>query len=155
MLIKMIKVSLKLTYGILVALELALRHGSAPVQAKVIAKRQSIPIRFIEQVLQTLRQGGVVDSVRGAQGGYSLKTAPSDLSLADIVEAMNGSLETNVRQMPTNGQAKRPIHQEALLSTIWDRVHQAELDVLNSVTLETLTKQYTQLEQKQVPMYHI
>lgn len=155
MLFKMIRVPLKLTYGILVALELALRYGTAPVQAKVIAQRQSIPIRFIEQVLQTLRQGGVVDSVRGAQGGYFLKTAPSGLSLADIVEAMNGSMETDARQMPTNGQAKRPIHHEALLSTIWDRVRQAELDVLNSVTLETLTKQYTQLEQEQVPMYHI
>ena len=64
-------------------------------------------------------------------------------------------METDIRQMPTNGQTKRPIHQEALLSTIWDRVHQAELDVLNSVTLETLIKQYTQLEQEQVPMYHI
>jgi Rrf2 family cysteine metabolism transcriptional repressor len=149
------KVPLKLTYGILVALELGLRYGSAPVQAKVIAQRQSIPIRFIEQVLQTLRQGGVVDSVRGAQGGYSLKTAPSELSLADIVEAMNGSLETDVRQMPTNGQAKRPIQHEALLSTIWDRVRQAELEVLNSVTLESLTQQYAQLEQEQVPMYHI
>ncbi len=151
----MIKVPLKLTYGILVAVELALRYGASPVQAKVIAKRQSIPMRFIEQVLQSLRQGGVVESVRGAQGGYTLKTDPARLSLADIVEAMNGSLDTDVRQMPRNGQAKRPIHHEALLSTIWDRVRQAELDVLNSVTLETLTKQYAQMEREQVPMYHI
>ena len=149
------KVPLKLTYRIFVALELALRYGTAPVQARVIASRQSIPIRFIEQVLQALKQGGVVDSLRGAQGGYSLKKAPSDLSLADIVEAMNGSLDSDVRQMTTNGQPKRPIQHEALLSTIWDRVRQAELEVLNSVTLEALTKQYTQLEQEQVPMYHI
>lgn len=151
----MIKVPLKLTYGILVALELAMRYGATPVQAKVIARRQSIPIRFIEQVLQALKQGGIVDSLRGAQGGYSLKKAPSDFSLADIVEAMNGTLESDVRQLSTNGQPKRPIHHEALLSTIWDRVRQAELEVLNSVTLQTLTEQYAQLEQEQVPMYHI
>ena len=149
------KVPLKLTYGILVALELALRYGTVPVQARVIATRQSIPIRFIEQVLQALKQGGVVESLRGAQGGYSLKKAPADLSLADIVEAMNGSLDSDVRQISHNGTAHRPIHHEALLSTIWDRVRQAELEVLNSVTLEALTKQYSQLEQEQVPMYHI
>jgi len=149
------RVPLKLTYGILVALELALRHGTAPVQARVIATRQSIPIRFIEQVLQALKQGGIVDSLRGAQGGYSLKKSPSDLSLADIVEAMNGSLDPDVRHMAHNGSTPRHIQHEALLSTIWDRVRQAELDVLNSVSLETLTKQYMQLEQEQVPMYHI
>jgi len=151
----MIKVPLKLTYGIFVALELALRYGTAPVQARVIASRQSIPIRFIEQVLQMLKQGGIVESSRGAQGGYSLKKAPSDLSLADIVEAMNGSMDSDIRHMTTNGHAKRPIQHEALLTTIWDRVRQAEFDVLNSVTLEALTQQYAQLEQEQIPMYHI
>ena len=151
----MFRVPLKLTYGIGVALELALRHGHAPVQARVIATRQSIPIRFIEQVLQALKQGGIVDSLRGAQGGYSLKKAPADLSLADIVEAMNGSLHTDVRQMSHNGQTKRPIQLEGLLSTIWDRAHQAELEVLNSVTLETLSQKYNQMEQEQIPMYHI
>ena len=151
----MFRVPLKLTYGIGVALELALHHGHAPVQARVIATRQSIPIRFIEQVLQTLKQGGIVDSLRGAQGGYYLKKVPTALSLADIVEAMNGSLGTDVRQMPRNGQAKRPIQLEGLLSTIWDRARQAELEVLNSVTLDTLSQQYSQMEQEQVPMYHI
>ena len=151
----MIRVPLKLTYGIWVALELALQYGRAPVQARVIATRQSIPIRFIEQVLQALKQGGIVDSLRGAQGGYSLKKAPADLSLADIVEAMNGSLHTDVRQMSHNGQTKRPIQLEGLLSTIWDRAHQAELEVLNSVTLETLSQKYNQMEQEQIPMYHI
>ena len=151
----MIRVPLKLTYGIWVALELALRYGHAPVQARVIATRQSIPIRFIEQVLQALKQGGIVDSLRGAQGGYSLKKTPADLSLADIVEAMNGSLHTDVRQMSHNGQTKRPIQLEGLLSTIWDRAHQAELEVLNSVTLETLSQKYNQMEQEQIPMYHI
>ena len=151
----MIKVSLKLTYGILAALELALRYGKAPVQAKVIARRQAIPVRFIEQVLQSLKHGGVVDSLRGAQGGYSLKKAPSDLSLADIVGAMHGSLETDVQQRSRNEPTNHSISHQALLSTVWDRVRQAEVEVLNSVTLETLTERYTQLEQKQVPMYHI
>ena len=151
----MLRVPLKLTYGIGVALELALRYGHAPVQARVIATRQSIPIRFIEQVLQALKQGGIVDSLRGAQGGYSLKKTPAAISLADIVEAMNGSWDADIRQMSHNGQTKRHIQFEGLLSTIWDRARQAELEVLNSVTLETLSQQYNQMEQEQVPMYHI
>ena len=86
------RVSLKATYGIMAALDLALQNGSAPVQAKAIAKRQAIPLRFLEQVLHAMKKAGIVDSLRGAQGGYTLGKKPEDVSLAEIVEALDGPL---------------------------------------------------------------
>ena len=86
----MTKFPIKITYGIAALLELALNRENTPLQAKVIAQRQEIPARFIEQILQALKQAGVVRSLRGAQGGYSLTQDPGDISLANIVEAMNG-----------------------------------------------------------------
>ncbi len=153
----MIKVPLKVTYGILTALDLALRSDTSPVQAKVIARRQNIPVRFIEQILHSLKQGGIIESLRGPQGGYSLRRDPAQVSLADIVEAMNGPFFSGA---PRNGGPNgRPdhqnIHSEALLASIWDRVHQAEREVLNSITLQGLVERYEQLEQERVPMYHI
>src|SRR3982751_4762884 len=86
------RVSLKATYGIMASIDLALQNGRAPVQSKAIAGRQAIPVRFLEQVLHAMKQAGLVDSVRGAQGGYALAKTPSEISLADIVEALDGPL---------------------------------------------------------------
>ena len=151
----MIKIPLKVTYAIFATLDLALRYGEGPIQARTIAKRQTIPPRFIEQVLQALKQGGIVDSIRGPQGGYVLRQPPSEVSLADVVETMNGQAEPDAREAGTNGHSVRPPYREALLSTLWNRVQQAEREVLSSVTLQSLIEQYTELEQKRAPMYHI
>ncbi len=151
----MFKIPTKITYAIFAALDLALRYGEGPIQAKVIARRQTIPPRFIEQVLHALKHGGVVDSVRGPQGGYVLRQPPSDVSLASIVETMNGQAEPDTRAAGTNGRGLRPPLQESLVSAIWGRVHQAEQEVLNAVTLQSLIEQYTRLEQQRAPMYHI
>ena len=151
----MLKIPLKVNYAIFATLDLALRYGEGPVQARTIARRQTIPPRFIEQVLHALKQGGIVDSIRGPQGGYVLRQPPSEVSLAAIVETMNGQTEPEAREAGTNGKPLRPPHREALLSRLWDRVYQAEREILSAVTLQSLIEQYTELEQQQAPMYHI
>ena len=151
----MIKVPVKVTYGVMAAVELAMHYGSLPVQAKVIAQRQGIPARFIEQILQALKQAGIVDSLRGAQGGYSLRKAPEQMSLGEVVDALNGQRDSMVHHMGTNGHGDRPIHQEKLLTTIWDRIREAEREILSSITLQSLVERYSQLEQERAPMYHI
>ncbi|MCS6317187.1 MAG: Rrf2 family transcriptional regulator [Nitrospira sp.] len=88
------KVSLRATYGIIAAVDLALHHAEQPVCAKSIAKRQAIPARFLEQVLHAMKKAGVVISQRGAQGGYVLSRKPSELSVADILDALEGPLLT-------------------------------------------------------------
>ena len=80
----MLKIPHKVTYAIFVTLDLALRYGEGPIQARTIARRQTIPPRFIEQVLHALKQGGIVDSIRGPQGGYVLRQPPSEVSLSLI-----------------------------------------------------------------------
>ena len=84
------RVSLRSTYGIMAAVDLALQAGSAPIQAKSIARRQGIPARFLEQVLHAMKKAGLVSSQRGAQGGYVLSKKPSDVSVAEILEALEG-----------------------------------------------------------------
>ena len=92
------KVSLKATYAILAALDIALHNGTMPVRAKSIAKRQAIPARFLEQVLNAMKRAGFVESSRGAQGGYTLRKPPADLSLAEIVQALDGSFAVHITQ---------------------------------------------------------
>jgi len=148
------KFSQKVTYAVMAALELSIRFGTAPVQAKAIAHNQSIPARFIEHILSALKQAGLVTSHRGAQGGYILSKEPSETSLAEIVQAINGST-TGQLNGSTNGHQDTPNAHDALLSGIWQQLHDAELAILHSISLQTLLDQYQELEDKRVLMYHI
>jgi Rrf2 family cysteine metabolism transcriptional repressor len=146
------RVSLKATYGIMAALDLALNNGVAPVQAKSIARRQGIPARFLEQVLLAMKKAGLVESTRGAQGGYLLSRDPQVVSLAEIVAALDDSLAP--RQIHSNGEGgRRKI--EKVLGHVWERVRQAELEVLGAVTLQELMERQQRLEAERALMYHI
>jgi Rrf2 family protein len=136
------------------AVDLALQTGDAPVQAKAIARRQGIPARFLEQVLHAMKKAGLVSSVRGAQGGYVLSKKPSELSVAEILEALDGPF---LSQAGLNGQAsmQRLGRSEPLLAKVWDQVHEAERHVLEAITVEELAGQQRQLEQQRSLMYHI
>jgi Rrf2 family protein len=137
-------------------IELARQDGSVPLQAKVIAKRQGIPSRFIEQILQYLKQAGIVRSLRGAQGGYTLAQHPSQISLADLVNSMNGSVsEPALKNWPANGQPENRQVPNALLSSIWQQVQEAEQAVLRVISIEKLVEQYQKLETQRGVMYHI
>ena len=149
------KVSLKATYGIMAALDLALHNGTSPVQAKTIAKRQAIPLRFLEQVLHAMKNAGLVESVRGAQGGYTLGKKPADVSLADIVEALDGPLSPGTPRGSAARRLRGQLKPDALLADVWERVHQAELSVLGAVTLKELAERQQQLHQKPTFIYHI
>ena len=149
------RVSLKATYGIMASIDMAIQNGHVPVQSKAIARRQDIPVRFLEQVLHAMKQAGLVDSVRGAQGGYVLAKVPSDISLAEIVEALDGPLTMPKQPKLSHrrGSVRTPF--DSLLSDIWTRVRQAELGVLSAVTLKDLVDRHQQLDQERALMYHI
>lgn len=148
------KVSLRATYGIIAAVDLALHDHDVPVQAKTIARRQGIPARFLEQVLHAMKKAGLVVSQRGAQGGYALNRKPQDLSLASILEVLEGPLtETNGRERRIPGA--RAQRQDALLAHVWDRIKQAELNILAEITVDQLASRQRQLEQQRSLMYHI
>ena len=147
------KVSLRSTYGIMAAVDLAMQTGSAPIQAKAIARRQGIPARFLEQVLHAMKNAGLVSSQRGAQGGYVLSRKPADVSVAEILEALEGPFLRRTTEM--NGRGHPINKSEALLSKVWDRVHEAERHVLEGITVEELASQQRQIEQQRSLMYHI
>lgn len=148
------KVSLRSTYGIMAAVDLAMHLETAPVQAKSIARRQGIPARFLEQVLHAMKKAGLVSSHRGAQGGYVLSKKPSELSVAEILEALDGPFYSGPG-LNGHSSVRRPSKSEVLLAKVWDRVGAAERDVLDAITVEDLASQQRQLEQQRSLMYHI
>ena len=102
-----------------------------------------------------MKKAGVVTSQRGAQGGYVLSRKPSDVSVADILDALEGPLLATNGAAGLKSPASRGAKQEVLLAHIWDRVKQAELSVLSEVTVEELAKRQRALEAQHTLMYHI
>ena len=86
------RVSAKTDYAIRAALELAAAPDEKPVKGERIATAQAIPLRFLENILMQLRHAGLVDSRRGADGGYRLARPAADVTLADVIRAIDGPL---------------------------------------------------------------
>jgi len=145
----------KVTYGIMATIELACHDRSTPLQAKTIATRQGIPSRFIEQILQGLKQAGIVRSLRGAQGGYTLAQDPNKITLAELVNSMNGTEARDFTANEINGKTENQGASHTILSSIWDQVQEAEQAVLRVISLQSLAEQHQKLESQRSLMYHI
>jgi Rrf2 family protein len=87
-----VRVSAKTDYAIRAALELAAAQGERPVKGERIATAQAIPLRFLENILMELRHAGLVESRRGADGGYRLARPAGEIALADVIRAIDGPL---------------------------------------------------------------
>lgn len=89
----MFRLSIKSHYALKVVFQLALayeKHG--PVQSRVIGDAQDIPQAYLEQVLMQLRKAGVIQSIRGKQGGYELATHPDQVSVLDVLSCIDGEI---------------------------------------------------------------
>ena len=125
------RVSAKADYAIRAAVELAAGDGW-PIKGDRIAEAQSIPPNFLENILGDLRNAGIVASRRGADGGYWLARPADEVSLADVIRAVDGPL-ANVRgvrsdQLAYEGSAES-------LADVWIAVRASLRGVLEQVTL--------------------
>ena len=87
------RISAKADYAVRAAAELAASSsGGRPVKGEQLAEAQGIPHKFLENILADLRQAGLVRTRRGAEGGYALTRDPSEISVADVLRAVEGPL---------------------------------------------------------------
>jgi Rrf2 family protein len=84
--------STKAEYGVRVMVELARRAGEDPIPLAEIAEHDGLPLAYLEHLVARLRKAGLVDSRRGSRGGYLLARSPTDITMAEIVEALEGSI---------------------------------------------------------------
>ncbi len=87
------KLSSRTRYGVRAVFDIAYHNNGRPTQARDTARRQEIPLRYLEQIFQELRRAHLVDAKRGPKGGYSLARSPEKITLGDIVAAVQGPLD--------------------------------------------------------------
>src|ERR687884_500492 len=83
----------KTAYGVQALFDVAFHGGGRAGQAREVAERQRIPLRYLEQILQDLRRGGLVEAKRGPGGGYQLARPAAQVRLSDVVAALDGPVE--------------------------------------------------------------
>jgi len=132
------KLSTRSRYGTRVMLDMAEHYQSGPIQLGVIAKRQGIPVKYLEQIMIPLKKAGYVKSVRGYKGGYVLARPPAEVTVGEIAVLLEGGLELTV----CTGAPERCERAEScVVRTLWRQATAAMQEKLNAVTLADLVKQ--------------
>lgn len=130
-----VHVSAKADYGMRALMELTAAYLEDPrrlVKGESMAQSQDIPLKFLEGILRQLRQAGIVASQRGADGGYRLDRAPSAVTIADVVRALDGPLAAVRGQRPEDLDYPGAAHH---LREVWVATRAALRHVLERLTL--------------------
>jgi Rrf2 family cysteine metabolism transcriptional repressor len=139
-----VKLSVKSDYAARAVLGLA-RHypETAALRMEVVADEQGVPPKYLPQILLELKARGIVRSVRGKEGGYLLARAPAEITLGDVVRAVDGPL----LDAPAGGSSDGPPE----LRRAWHRLQQALDTAANSITFQHLLEEGAEKEK----MYYI
>ena len=140
-------------YALSALVELATIYAKGkPLQTREIARRQNIPDRYLEQVLATLKRGGLIRSQRGVNGGYLLAIAPSEVSVLDVVECVDGSQDNYSNG--ANGKEPDPTPEGKVVLEVWEEAQQAMQSTLQQYSLKDIVEKRNICQQGSV-MYYI
>ena len=135
-------VSVKTEYALAAILDLAMQPEGEPVKIADIARRQRIPQKFLELILSSLKQGGFVESRRGAEGGYRLARPADQISVAEVLRFSEGTKKTH-RKTPD------------AFTEMWTQVDEAVAAILDHTTFAELARHWRDAQTRYVPNWQI
>jgi len=131
----MLRISSKGRYGTRLMLQLALRYGDGPVLLRKIGTIEDLSVRYLEQIVPALKKAQLVNSTRGAHGGYRLARKPDEITLGEIIEALEGPVVPanciNILEI-----CERSAH--CVTRQIWKELGEKMSQTLNSYTLQDI-----------------
>lgn len=146
------KFSTKGQYGLRAMVDLAIHSAGEQIPLNSIAERQNLSVGYLEQVFSSLRKAGLVKSVKGPQGGYSLANSASNITVGDVLRTLEGDLsvvEDLEERLNTDNDIEYCITEE-----VWKKIDQCISELVDSITLEDLVAAYKKLKNVG-PMYYI
>lgn len=146
------KLSTKGRYATRAMLDLASHYGEGLVFLKDVARREAISERYLEHLFLTLKAGGLVNSVRGARGGFTLARPPSEINLMDVILVCEGQM-CLVECVTDPGLCSRS--PGCVTRDVWAELKSAIEGVLEGLTLQDLVERQRKREQKSTAMYNI
>ncbi|MCY6355528.1 RrF2 family transcriptional regulator [Clostridium sp. ZS2-4] len=132
------KISTKGRYGLRAMVDLAVNAtGEEPIPLKNIADRQNLSERYLEQIFSALKKNGIVNSIKGPQGGYIISKNTHEILVGDILRALEGSLHVVNSEDMIDDKIE-----ECINNSIWSKLNESIDMVVNSITLEDLVSEY-------------
>jgi Rrf2 family cysteine metabolism transcriptional repressor len=132
----MLRVSSKGRYGVKAVYELALRYGGAPVAVSVLARAQNLPDPYLEQLMPLLKRAGIVEGMRGPQGGYMLAKPPSEITVGDVVRAVEGPIA--IADCTSEDPSICPEVSRCVGPDVWSRVQAALIATMDGISFADL-----------------
>ncbi len=140
-------ISTKGRYGLRAMFELAKASGEGPLSIKQISSAQNLSEQYLEQIFSRLKGAGLVESTRGAGGGYKLAHRPCDISVGKVLTALEGELSP---AECVGGHAMDCENIELCIThVIWQRIYDGFNNVVNSITLQDMLDDYLRLANKE------
>lgn len=136
-------------YSLIISLHLAKRGrtGNGPVAARELADVEKLPADYVEQILLRLRRAGLVESVRGAKGGYLLARHPSAISVRDVMTASeHQTFEVNCASHPVDAERCSP-GSTCSIRPVWHALQQRVDELLAGISLADLMKEEAQVQE--------
>lgn len=132
------KISTKGRYGLRAMVDLAVNSsGEEPVPLKCIADRQNLSERYLEQIFSSLKKNGLVNSIKGPQGGYIISKDIHEILVGEILRALEGNLHIVNLEDVINDKIE-----ECIKNNIWNKLNESIDKVVDSITLEDLVFEY-------------
>ena len=148
-------ISTKGRYGTKALFELALHYGAGPLALREIAERQGLSEHYLEQLVAPLRKAGLVQSVRGAQGGYVLARDPSTITVGDILRVLEGPVSPTECALENFDTARCCANPDVCPDRdVWIKVRKGIEQVVDNITLADLVEDW-QKQNERAPMYYI
>lgn len=146
------KLSTRTTYGVRAMMALAERQGAGTLMVKEIAEQQQLPPTYLEQLMVLLRKAELVSATRGAHGGYTLSRAAAEITLAEVIAALEGPL--TLSECPSgSGCWGQP--EVCVLQEIWQEASEALIQVFTKITLANLVERQRAKAASPALMYNI
>ena len=139
------KLSTKGRYGLRALIDLALYSENETVSIQSIARRQNISDSYLEQLMRKLRSAGLIVSVRGAQGGYKLARPANEISVGDVLRALEGSLEAVSCGGEDNSCQGADL---CVTKFVWERINSSIRDTVDSIKLSQLVEESRLMREK-------
>ena len=135
------KLSAREQYGLRAMIELGRRYGEGPVSLSDIAAMQGVSLGYLEQIAPLLKGANLVESTRGARGGYELTRAPWEISVGDVVRALEEGYIMPLKCIPgVEGEESCSREGACTARDVWKRMHEGIVEVLDSTTLADLVE---------------
>lgn len=138
------RVSTRARYGINAVFELAKNYQGETVAIKTISKRQDIPMQYLEQLIVKLKKAGIVESIRGAKGGYKLAKNPQEITAWDVIKCLEGDFAPiHCKSYETKGCDHES---DCAGKVVWKRVNFSVKNAVENITFKDLLEQIEERE---------